>query len=83
MADAPSTPPDRKPSGDDSVLRMVGATAGVGMEFIATVLLPGALGYWLDRKLGTPPWLMIALGVVGFAIGLYRMLMTAKSAMKQ
>ena len=80
MADAPSTPPNRRPSGDDSVLRMVGATAGVGMEFIATVLLPGALGYWLDGKLGTSPGLMIALGVVGFSVGLYRMLKTARSA---
>ena len=83
MADAPSTPPNRKPSGEDSVLRIIGATAGVGMEFIVTVLLPGALGYWLDRKFGSSPWLMIALGVVGFAVGLYRMLLAAKSAMKQ
>lgn len=82
MAESPSGLPDPKPKGDDSVLRLVGATAGVGTEFIVTVLLPGALGYWLDGKFHTSPWLMIGLGVVGFAVGLYRMLKAAKAAMR-
>lgn len=78
MADGPAKPP----SDDASVLRMVGAATTVGFEFLLTVLLPGALGYWLDGRFGTRPIVMIALGVLGFAVGLYRMLKTSASSMK-
>ena len=79
MADAPNKPP----ADDASVLRLLGQTAGVGFEFICTVGLPLGLGYWLDKKFGTLPWLMIILGAFGFAAGLYRMLKTGASVMKQ
>lgn len=59
-----------------------GALAGMGFEFVAAILLPGALGYWLDGKWGTTPWLMLALGAFGFGAGLYRMLRTVNQAMK-
>lgn len=47
---------------------------GTGIEFIVAMLLPGALGWWLDGKFGTRPWLMIALGVLGFVVGLRNLL---------
>ena len=52
------------------------AMSGLGFEFVAAVLLPGALGWWIDRKAGTSPWVMIVGGVLGFVIGL-RILMRA------
>ena len=42
------------------------ALAQVGLEMV----LPAVLGYYLDRWLGTTPWLMIATAVLGFAGGL-------------
>ena len=54
------------------------AMSGLGFEFVAAVLLPGALGWWLDRKMGTMPWLMLVGGLLGFAIGL-RLLMKTVS----
>jgi F0F1-type ATP synthase assembly protein I len=39
--------------------------AGLGLQFVATFLVFGAIGYWLDGRLGTRPWLMI----VGIALG--------------
>jgi F0F1-type ATP synthase assembly protein I len=79
MADAP-----KKPTSDNaSVLRLLGQTAGVGFEFLLTVGLPLGLGYWLDRKFGSLPWLMLVLGCLGFAVGLYRMLKTGAAVMKQ
>lgn len=47
--------------------------AGLGFTFAGTFLVLGAVGWWLDGKLGTAPWLMlfgIALGAVG---GFYSM----------
>lgn len=54
------------------------AMSGVGFEFVAAVLLPGALGWWADRWLQSSPWLMIAGGVLGFVAGL-RLLMKSVS----
>jgi ATP synthase protein I len=73
----------KKPPRDDvSVRRQLGAVAGLGFEFIATVLLLGGLGYWLDGKFDTSPWLILIGGVLGFAIGLYRMLKISAAAMR-
>ena len=50
------------------------AMSGLGFEFVAAILLPGALGWWLDRMFGSAPWLMLVLGLLGFVAGL-RLLM--------
>ena len=42
--------------------------AGVGLQFAGTFLVAGALGWWLDGKLGTSPWLLLVgifLGAAG------------------
>ena len=42
--------------------------AGVGFQFAGTFLVTGALGWWLDGKLGTSPWLLLVgifLGAAG------------------
>ena len=36
---------------------------------VGAVLFAGAIGFFLDRWLHTKPWLMLALGVVGFIGG--------------
>lgn len=51
--------------------------AGAGLQFALTFLVCGALGWWLDGKLGTTPWLMIAgilLGACGAMYSLVRRL---------
>jgi ATP synthase protein I len=42
----------------DAVWRLVGGT-----------LLGTAGGYFLDKKLGTTPWLLVALSVIGITAG--------------
>lgn len=47
----------------------------VGTVIAANVVAGIVAGYWLDRWLGTRPWLLIAgvaLGTVGAFLGLYR-----------
>ncbi len=44
--------------------------SGLGFEFVGAILIPGALGWWLDRQFGTQPWIMLGLGMLGFVVGL-------------
>jgi F0F1-type ATP synthase assembly protein I len=45
--------------------------AQIGLELAAAVLLGFWAGYWLDKKLGTAPWLMLAGAAGGMAAGFY------------
>lgn len=47
------------------------AFAGVGLQLGFTLALFAWLGTWLDRRLGTSPWLLILLVFVGAAAGFY------------
>jgi F0F1-type ATP synthase assembly protein I len=49
----------------------VGQYAGIGFQFAAAILLFTFVGYWLDGKLGTSPWLLILGMFVGAAGGFY------------
>jgi ATP synthase protein I len=44
---------------------------GVGLQFAAAIVLFLLLGQWLDERLGTEPWLLIAGVMVGAAGGFY------------
>ena len=61
---------------DAGGMRMSAAMSFYGILSLAPllVLLVAVLGWWLDRKLHTSPWLMIVGGVLGFIVGL-RLLM--------
>lgn len=48
-----------------------GAFAGVGIQLGLTLALFAWLGTWLDRRLGTSPWLLILLVFVGASAGFY------------
>ena len=49
--------------------------AGAGVELAGTVAILALLGWWLDDKWGTRPWLMVAglfIGTVGAIYNLWR-----------
>lgn len=54
--------------------------SSVGFEFVFSVLVPGALGWWLDRKFGTGPWLLLVGLLFGFGAGFYRLMKTVKDS---
>ncbi len=45
--------------------------AGAGLQFALTFLGLGLVGWWLDGRLGSAPWLLICGIVVGAAGGMY------------
>jgi ATP synthase protein I len=46
----------------------------IGIEFSLSVLVGLGAGYWLDKKLGTAPWLMFVGIGFGFTAGLRSLL---------
>jgi len=59
------------------------ALVGIGLEFLLTICLLGAAGWWLDGRLSTFPWLMIAGIAMGFAVGLARIIRAGARAFRK
>ena len=52
--------------------------AQAGTMLVAPMVALGALGYWLDRRFGTKPWLLLAglvLGMVGGFVNFFRLVL--------
>jgi ATP synthase protein I len=59
----------------------LGEFAGVGLQFALSIVVFMFAGMWLDRALGTSPWLLILFVFVGASAGfysVYRKLMDAQ-----
>jgi ATP synthase protein I len=77
-------PGDRPgPSDWSKALREAAPYLGIGTSFAASVLLGVGAGYWLDRRLGTSPWLLLLGAVFGLAAGFYQFYKTVVIGKKQ
>jgi F0F1-type ATP synthase assembly protein I len=52
------------------------------LSFIVAAVLGWWFGRWLDRHLGTAPWLMVAFSGLGLAAGALNVYRTVSGAMK-
>ena len=57
---------------DNASPEMSGMARGmrIGTEFIAAILVGAAIGYAIDLGLGTSPWGLLIMFLVGFAAGI-------------
>jgi F0F1-type ATP synthase assembly protein I len=55
-----ATPPSNDPRRTPEKGVSAGEYAGLGIQFAASIVVFLYLGQWLDRKLGTAPWLLLA-----------------------
>lgn len=83
--ESPQTPPSaperwKERSGDGT--HGWYALMGIGFEFLATICVMGLLGWWLDGRFHTLPWLTIIGGAVGFAAGLMMIIRAGSRAFK-
>ncbi len=78
QAEPPQSPQSHRDASPASAA-WIGMT-GLGFEFLAAILLPGALGWWIDRMLGWRPWLMIVGGAIGFFAGLRLLMLAARKS---
>jgi ATP synthase protein I len=83
---------DRKretaPTRDGGLEQQTSGAAGIGRafrmstEFVAGILAGGGLGWLFDRLLGTSPWGLIVLLMLGFAAGIMNVVRAASAAGK-
>jgi ATP synthase protein I len=58
-------------------VRTIGALSTVGFSFVLAIVMGAALGWWLDKTLGTRPWLFFLFFVFGFVAGILNVYRTA------
>ena len=75
MTGKPGDPPrgSTGPTCADEGNTSAGQFAGHGLTFVIAILGGLYLGQWLDRKLGTAPWLLIAGVFIGAGASFYSM----------
>jgi ATP synthase protein I len=56
------------------------SSASVGLEMGLSVAIGLLIGWWLDQRLGTAPWLMLLWLVFGFAAGFRGVVRAVKRA---
>ncbi len=66
---------DKQPE-DENNLRSLGNYLGLGMQLAVTVAAMVLLGYWLDKKFQTSPWLTLIFSFLGILSALYNFLKT-------
>lgn len=52
---------------------------GAGFVFLSELGLMAALGWWLDGKFGTAPWLMVAGSALGLTVAMSHLIRSAAS----
>lgn len=76
------TPPPAKRSGLADTARMIGAVSTVGISFVLAMLIGFGCGYYLDKWLGTGPWLLLLFTLFGLAAGITNVYRTAGRFLK-
>lgn len=56
----------------------MGEAFKIAIELVVGVVAGGAIGWYLDRWVGKPPWLMIVFSILGFAAGLLNVVRAAR-----
>ncbi len=64
--------PDERRGLQDAV--DLGRYAGLGLQFAASLALFGVIGWWIDRRLSTGPWLFILGLLLGAALAFVALL---------
>ena len=64
---ASAAPRGSKRGGPGRVLQSYGSFSGLGLQFAAGLTAFTLIGLWLDRQLGSLPWLLLT----GVALGLF------------
>lgn len=57
--------------------------AGIGIQFALVILIFTAGGIWLDRRLGTSPWLLLVCVFLGAAGGFYSIYQKAMASQRR
>ncbi|HEX9819407.1 MAG TPA: AtpZ/AtpI family protein [Methylomirabilota bacterium] len=70
------------PTGDPSAWKALGELSTIGLALVIATVIGLAGGYYLDRWLGTSPWLTLIGLVLGIAAGFVNLFRAVKRAEK-
>ncbi len=70
-AKEPKEPAGASVGDASSSYRKAGPYLDASWQLSGAVVVWTLLGWWLDRKLGTSPWLLVSGSVLGMGIGFY------------
>jgi ATP synthase protein I len=62
------------------LLRQLGMASTIGIQLVVAIFVGLAIGVWLDRRLGTFPWLALLFMIFGVAAGFVNYYRFAKKA---
>ncbi len=68
------------PPGSRRIVEQGGSLLGIGIQLVVTILGFAALGWWLDGRFDTEPWLLLAGLVFGATGGMISFVRTALRA---
>jgi ATP synthase protein I len=57
------------PSGDQGTWKALGELSSIGLVLVVSTIIGLVGGYYVDRLLGTSPWLLLVGLVLGIAAG--------------
>lgn len=70
-------------AGEDAMRsRAFGLGFGIAAQLIAGVAVGGIIGHFLDRWLGSTPWLLMGFLILGFVAGMLNVIRTAREMEK-
>jgi ATP synthase protein I len=70
------------PTGEQNAWKALGELSSIGLAMVLATVIGLAGGYYLDRWLGTSPWLTLAGLMFGIAAGFVNLFRSVKRAEK-
>lgn len=70
-------------SKESGLFSAVGTASVIGLHMVSGILVGGVIGYFLDKWLGTGPWLMLVFFLLGVAAGFYNVYLDTKRLLKE
>jgi ATP synthase protein I len=64
-------------------MRSAGQASSIGLVLVIATVIGYAIGNWLDKKLGTAPWLMFVFTLLGIIAGFVQIFRIANQLSKE
>ena len=67
---------------DKAVRESIASASVVGLNLVSATFVGLLIGWWLDRWLGTGPWLLLTFLILGIAAGFKNMVLEVRMIQK-
>jgi ATP synthase protein I len=81
--ETPTDEPEDTPPSRSRAFFRAAQLASVGLELGVAVAIGGGVGWWLDRRFGTKPWLLLLFLLIGVAAGFKGVYAAARKAERE